>query len=162
DLVQMLVGRAHKGTAISVLEGIGTVMAVVWQPMAGAISDRWVSPLGRRRPFIIAGTVGDVIFLAGLALSGSYWVLVIFYPLLHAFLHPFSLDLRRHRDFAWLMGSRLLILMGIVGLQSFAFFYFSDVYFAGDRKQTTVATSVLLGLVVLVGLLVTWPAAKLC
>ena len=253
DLVQMLVGRAHKGTAISVLEGIGTVMAVVWQPMAGAISDRWVSPLGRRRPFIIAGTVGDVIFLVGLALSGSYWVLVIFYLLLqtasntaqgpyqgllpdvvphqqrgeasgyygianlvgilagtvgaglllhrygpvvaiasiavlltvtmlvtvtlvpdtavpveeqfesplHAFLHTFSLDLRRHRDFAWLMGSRLLILMGIVGLQSFAFFYFSDVYFAGDRKQTTVATSVLLGLVVLVGLLVTWPAAKL-
>lgn len=253
DLVQMLVGRAHKGTAISVLEGIGTVMAVVWQPMAGAISDRWVSPLGRRRPFIIAGTVGDVIFLVGLALSGSYWVLVVFYLLLQtasntaqgpyqgllpdlvpheqrgeasgyygianlvgilagtvgaglllhrygpvvaiasiavlltvtmlvtvilvpdtaapveeqfvspvqAFLHTFSLDLRRHRDFAWLMGSRLLILMGIVGLQSFAFFYFSDVYFAGDRRQTTVATSVLLGLVVLVGLLVTWPAAKL-
>ena len=42
------------------------------QPMAGAISDRWSSPLGRRRPFIIAGTVGDVIFLVGLALSGSY------------------------------------------------------------------------------------------
>ena len=253
DLVQILVGRAHKGTAISVLEGIGTVMAVVWQPMAGAISDRWSSPLGRRRPFIIAGTVGDVIFLVGLALSGSYWVLVIFYFLLQtasntaqgpyqgllpdvvpheqrgeasgyygianlvgilagtvgaglllhrygpvvaiasiavlltvtmlvtvifvpdtaapveeqfesplqAFLHTFSLDLRRYRDFGWLMASRLLILMGVVGLQSFAFFYFSDVYFAGDRKQTTVATSVLLGLVVLVGLLVTWPAAKL-
>ena len=82
DLVQHLVGRAHKGTAISVLEGIGTVMAVLWQPMAGAISDRWRSPMGRRRPFIIAGTVGDVIFLTGLALSGSYWVLVIFYFLL--------------------------------------------------------------------------------
>jgi MFS family permease len=253
DLVQHLVGRAHKGTAISVLEAIGTVMAVVWQPMAGSISDRWQSPWGRRRPFIVAGTVGDVIFLCGLALSGSYWVLVIFYFLLqtasntaqgpyqgllpdvvpreqrgeasgyygvanlvgilagtvgggfllhqygrgvaivsiaalltatmlvtvrlvpdvakptetqftspwHAFVHTFTLDLRRHRDFGWLMASRLLILMGVVGLQSFAFFYFSDVFFPADRKETTLATSVLLGLVVLVGLIVTWPAAKL-
>jgi MFS family permease len=80
---------------------------------------------------------------------------------LAAFLHTFSLDLRLHRDFAWLMVSRLLILMGVVGLQSFAFFYFGDVFFAGNRRQTTLATSILLGLVVLVGLLVTWPAAKL-
>ena len=253
DLVQHLVGRAHKGTAISVLEGIGTVMAVIWQPMAGSISDRWQSPFGRRRPFIVAGTVGDVIFLCGLALSGSYWMLVIFYFLLqtasntaqgpyqgllpdvvpaeqrgsasgyygvanlvgilagtlgagfllhqygrgaaiasiaalltltmlvtvlkvpdvarpteaqfespgHAFRHTFTLDLRKHRDFGWLMASRLLILMGVLGLQSFAFFYFSDVFFPYDRKETTLATSVLLGLVVLVGLAVTWPAAKL-
>jgi len=253
DLVQHLVGRAHKGTAISVLEGIGTVMAVVWQPMAGSISDRWQSSWGRRRPFIVVGTIGDVIFLAGLALSGSYWVLVIFYFLLQtasntaqgpyqgllpdvvapeqrgeasgyygmanlvgilagtvgagfllhqygrgvaiasiaaflvvtmlvtvlkvpdlaqprdeqfrtpwqAFSHTFTLDLRKHRDFVWLMASRLLILMGILGLQSFAFFYFSDVFFPNDRKETTLATSVLLGLVVLVGLAVTWPAAKL-
>nr|MDQ6919289.1 MFS transporter [Candidatus Dormibacteraeota bacterium] len=253
DIVQHLVGRAHKGTAISVLEAIGTVMAVVWQPMAGSISDRWQSPFGRRRPFIVAGTVGDVIFLAGLALSGSYWVLVVFYFLLqtasntaqgpyqgllpdvvppeqrgaasgyygvanlvgilagtlgagfllhrygravaivsiaalltvtmlvtvlkvpdrakptekqfespwHAFAHTFTLDLGKHRDFGWLMASRLLILMGILGLQSFAFFYFSDVFFPFDRKETTLATSVLLGLVVLVALAVTWPAAKL-
>ncbi|HEY8681203.1 MAG TPA: MFS transporter [Candidatus Dormibacteraeota bacterium] len=253
DLVQHLVGRAHKGTAISVLEGIGTVMAVVWQPMAGSISDRWQSPFGRRRPFIVAGTIGDVIFLCGLALSGSYWMLVIFYFLLQsasntaqgpyqgllpdavppeqrgsasgyygvanlvgilagtlgagfllhqygrgvaiasiaalltatmlvtvlkvpdlarpteaqfsspwaAFIHTFRLDLRRHRDFGWLMASRLLILMGILGLQSFAFFYFSDVFFPFDRKETTLATSFLLGLVVLVALAVTWPAAKL-
>ena len=253
DLVQHLVAPAHKGTAISILEGIGTVMAVVWQPMAGSISDRWQSSWGRRRPFIVAGTVGDVIFLAGIALSGSYWVLVVFYLLLqtasntaqgpyqgllpdvvpheqrgeasgyygvanlvgilagtlgagfllhrygrvaaiasiallltvtmlvtvfkvpdtakpteaqfgspwHAFVHTFTLDLRKHRDFGWLMASRLLILMGILGLQSFAFFYFSDVFFPNDRKETTLATAVLLGLVVMVGLAVTWPAAKL-
>jgi MFS family permease len=253
DLVTHLVGRAHKGTALSVLEAVGTVMAVVWQPMAGSISDRWRGPLGRRRPFIIAGTIGDVIFLTGLALSGSYWVLIVFYFLLQtasntaqgpyqgllpdvvpadqrgeasgyygvanllgiflgtvgagfllhqygrwlavesiaamlaatmlvtiafvpdtvqptrdqfgspwsAFRETFNIDLRRHRDFAWLMGSRLLILMGVVGLQSFVFFYFADAYFPGDRRETTLATSVLLGLVVLVALLVTFPAAKL-
>jgi len=253
DIVQHLVGRAHKGTGLSVLEGIGTVMAVIWQPMAGSISDRWRSPIGRRKPFIIAGTAGDVIFLVGMALAGSYWVLVVFYFLLqtasntaqgpyqgllpdvvpreqrgeasgyygvanllgilagtvgagfllrqygttaaigsiaglllltmlvtvalvpdtavpisaqyrspwNAFTDTFDIDPRRHRDFAWLMGSRLLILMGVVGLQSFSFFYFADVFFQADRKETTLATSVLLGLVVLVALLVTWPAARL-
>jgi MFS family permease len=253
DLVVHRVGRAHKGVGLSVLEAIGTVMAVVWQPMAGSISDRWRGPLGRRRPFIIAGTVGDLIFLTGLALSGSYWVLVVFYFLLQtasntaqgpyqgllpdvvpaeqrgtasgyygvanllgilagtvgagyllhqygrfvavesialalastmlvtvvlvpdnvrptaepfkspleAFRQTFDIDLRKHRDFAWLMGSRLLILMGVVGLQSFAFFYFADVFFPGDRRATTAATSQLLGLVVLVALLVTYPAARL-
>src|SRR5258708_22372610 len=57
-------------------------MAVVWQPVVGAISDRTRSRWGRRRPFIVVGTVGDVIFLVGLALSGSYWLVVIFYFLL--------------------------------------------------------------------------------
>ena len=253
DLVQHLVGRAHKGVGLSVLEGIGTVMAVVWQPMAGSISDRWRGPFGRRRPFILAGTIGDLVFLTGLALAGSYWVLAIFYFLLQtasntaqgpyqgllpdavpveqrgqasgyygvanllgilagtvgagyllhqygrfvavesialclaitmlvtvtlvpdtarptagqfespweAFRTTFAIDLRRHADFAWLMGSRLLILMGVVGLQSFAFFYFADVFFPGDRRETTAATSLLLGLVVFVALLVTFPAARL-
>jgi len=40
DLVQQLVGNADKGKALSLLEGIGTVMAVVWQPVIGAVSDR--------------------------------------------------------------------------------------------------------------------------
>jgi len=82
DLVLQLVGRAHKGVALAVLEGIGALMAVVWQPVVGAISDRTHTRWGRRRPFIVVGTVGDVIFLIGLALSGSYWLVVVFYFLL--------------------------------------------------------------------------------
>jgi len=61
DLVAHLVGNAHKGAALGVLEGVGSLMAVVWQPMAGSISDRWQSPWGRRRPFIVAGTVGALL-----------------------------------------------------------------------------------------------------
>ena len=51
-------------------------------------------------------------------------------------------------SFLWLMASRLLILMGIVGIQSFAFFFFSDTFFRGDTRATTTATTVLVGLVV--------------
>lgn len=253
DLVKELVGPAHKGTALSLLEGLGTVLAVVWQPMAGAISDRTRSRFGRRRPFIVGGTIGDVIFLVGIALSGSYGVLIVFYFLLQAasntaqgpyqgllpdavpedqrgdasgfyglgnllgtlagvvgggllltnygripaiasiailllltmvvtvtrvpdvappvheqfssplqaFRHTFTLDLRRDRDFAWLMASRLLILMGIVGLQTFALFYLADVFFAHDRHGARIATIIMLGGVVVAALLVTWPAARL-
>ena len=44
DMVQSLVGHEHKGVALSTLEGIGTIMAVVWQPLAGSISDRTRTP----------------------------------------------------------------------------------------------------------------------
>jgi MFS family permease len=252
DAVREIVGSARQGTALSVLEGIGTVVAVVWQPVAGTLSDRTRSRWGRRRPYLVTGTVGDVLFLLGLALSGSFWPLVVFYTLLqlasntaqgpyqglapdvvpenqrgtasgfyglanlfgilagtlvagyilgHAgrpaavssialflvvtmlvtvlfvperrdlpparvgsplevVLATFGTPLR-HPSFLWLMGSRLLILMGIVGIQSFAFFYFADSFFHGNSKATTNATAGLVGLVVLLAILVTWPAAKL-
>src|SRR5260370_19502544 len=57
-------------------------MAVVWQPLVGSYSDRTRTRFGRRHPFIVAGTVGDVIFLIGIALSGTYWMVLIFYFLL--------------------------------------------------------------------------------
>src|SRR5438552_12932544 len=59
------------------------------------------------------------------------------------------------------MISRLLILMGILGIQSFAFFYFPDAFFHGDSRTTTSATAGLVGLVLLLAILVTWPAARL-
>jgi Na+/melibiose symporter-like transporter len=79
DLILQFVGRAHEGIASSALKSIGTLMAIVWQPIVGGISDRAVTPWGRRRPFIAVGTVGDVLFLIGIALAGSYWWLVVFY-----------------------------------------------------------------------------------
>lgn len=51
----------------------------MWQPIVGGISDRTTTRWGRRRPFIFAGTVGDLIFLTGIALAGSYWWLVALY-----------------------------------------------------------------------------------
>src|SRR5439155_202857 len=82
DMIIHFVGQAHEGVAASFLKSIGTVMAIVWQPIVGGISDRTVTPWGRRRPFIAAGTVGDLLFLAGIALAGNYWWLVLFYFLL--------------------------------------------------------------------------------
>lgn len=253
DVVQEVVGSASKGRALSLLEGIGMVVAVLWQPVAGTISDRTRTRFGRRKPFLFTGTVGDLIFLAGLALSGAFWPLVIFYTLLQLASNtaqgpyqglapdivpeeqrgtasgyyglanlfgiltgtvvagvilsksgrpaaigsialfllvtmvvtvvfvPERTDMEpvppgqtplgvvrdtfttplAYPDFMWLMGSRLLILMGIVGIQSFTLFYFSDTFFHSNNRATTNATTALVGLVVLLAILVTWPAARL-
>ena len=82
DMIIQFVGRANEGTASSVLKSIGTLVAIIWQPIVGGISDRTVTPWGRRRPFIAVGTAGDLLFLTGIALAGNYWWLVAGYFLL--------------------------------------------------------------------------------
>ena len=252
NMILEFVGSAHEGVASSVLKSIGAVMAFVWQPIVGGVSDRTVTRWGRRRPFIVAGTAGDVLFLIGIALAGSYWWVVVFYFLLQlasntaqapyqgllpdvvpesqrgsasgyygianlvgiaggvvgagillarlgrgaaiasiiavliatmlvtVLLVPdrvapvtgqfrgakeliaktFGVPLR-HRDFLWLMASRLLIFMGFGGLQNFSYFYFDNVFFHHDNRATAVAASTLLGIGIAVAALVTWPASRL-
>jgi MFS family permease len=59
------------------------------------------------------------------------------------------------------MASRLLILMGIVGIQSFLYFYFSNVFFHGDAAKVGAAFSTTLGSAIVVAILVSVPAARL-
>jgi Na+/melibiose symporter-like transporter len=82
QMILQFVGQANEGVAASLLKSLGTLVAIIWQPIVGGISDRTVTRWGRRRPFIAAGTAGDVLFLIGIALSGSYWWVVVFYFLL--------------------------------------------------------------------------------
>ena len=82
EMIIQFVGRANEGTAASFLKSLGTLVAIIWQPIVGGISDRTVTRWGRRRPLIVSGTVGDLLFLTGIALSGSYWWVVLFYFLL--------------------------------------------------------------------------------
>ena len=57
------VGDAHKGAGVAILEGVGTFVAVFWQPILGALSDRTRSRFGRRKPYIAVGTALSVVFL---------------------------------------------------------------------------------------------------
>lgn len=51
------------------------ILAVFLLPIFGALSDRCKSPLGRRRPYIFAGTVLAVLFMMALPfIAGSYHV----------------------------------------------------------------------------------------
>lgn len=63
------VNYQEKNTTLGLLTFVGLCIAVVIQPISGAVSDRWNSIWGRRRPLILLGTLGDFIFLALLAWS---------------------------------------------------------------------------------------------
>ena len=70
---------ARKNTYLGLLTFVGLLLAMVIQPMAGAVSDGWVSRYGRRRPLMVLGTLFDFVFLALLAWAGGLTWLVIGY-----------------------------------------------------------------------------------
>lgn len=207
----------NKNTYLAVLEGLGTIFAVVWQPAIGAISDRSTFAIGRRRPYIAVGALGVVICLCLMAIVPSFWMLFVIYSALQLFSNTcqgpyqgmlpdqvpddqrgqasgyygalqmaglvlaailigvvipdrlrwisilsialvvavtaamavfgvpdvrttrrssqtlgksialsFVLDVKRYPDFAWLMVSRLLFLIALVGIQRFALNFLQD------------------------------------
>jgi len=62
---------ARKNTYLGLLTFVGLLLAMVIQPIAGAISDGWISRWGRRRPLMVLGTLFDFVFLALLAWVGG-------------------------------------------------------------------------------------------
>jgi Na+/melibiose symporter-like transporter len=58
------------------------MLAIVVQPIAGAISDRSRFRWGRRRPFILGGTLVAMLFLAGIGWAGSFLAIFAIYCLL--------------------------------------------------------------------------------
>ena len=76
-LVQQFVPQALKNTYYGGLRTAGLIVAILVQPLAGLLSDRSTLRWGRRRPFILLGTILDLVFLTLVALSGNYWMLFI-------------------------------------------------------------------------------------
>ncbi len=74
-LVAEFVGDAVKGTYLGMLRSAGLIVAIIVQPMAGLLSDRSTLAWGRRRPFILLGTLFDLLFLVIIGLAGNYWLL---------------------------------------------------------------------------------------
>ncbi len=62
-LVALFVPPASKNTLLANLRVVGLAIAMMVQPMAGALSDRNTSRWGRRRPFIALSAVLNVVFL---------------------------------------------------------------------------------------------------
>lgn len=76
------VGEAEKNTALGALTFIGLVIAMLSQPVAGALSDSTNSRWGRRKPYIIGGGIVLLILLPGIGLAGSLGVLFLVYCLM--------------------------------------------------------------------------------
>ena len=66
--VQAIAGPAHKVAVLGWVTGIGAAVAMIANPVAGALSDRTVGRFGRRRPWIAGGTLAGsaaLVLLAG-------------------------------------------------------------------------------------------------
>jgi Na+/melibiose symporter-like transporter len=73
---------ANVGLLLALMNGAAVVVAIVVQPTVGAISDYTVSRWGRRKPYIVIGSILDVVFLAGIAFSQGYLAILVFLVLL--------------------------------------------------------------------------------
>jgi MFS family permease len=73
------VPETQKNTWLGLLTFFGLILAMIIQPLSGALSDRWGSKMGRRRPFVLLGTAGDLVFLLIMGLIGGLPALFIGY-----------------------------------------------------------------------------------
>jgi MFS family permease len=75
-------GEENLGVLMALVVTVGVIAPIFIQPTIGTISDYTVTRWGRRKPYIVIGTLLDVLFLVGLATSQTYVSLVAFYFLL--------------------------------------------------------------------------------
>ncbi len=75
-LVALFVPEANRNGALGWISTAGLIIAMLVQPAAGLLSDRSTLRFGRRRPFLLVGTLFDLIFLLLIALAGNFWMLL--------------------------------------------------------------------------------------
>ena len=76
------VSEAQKNTYLGLLTFTGLVLAMAVQPIAGAISDRSSFRWGRRRPYILLGSIVALLLIPGIGLAESYIAIFVVYCLL--------------------------------------------------------------------------------
>src|SRR6266702_5453244 len=72
SMVAKFLGDAHKDINLTLVVAWGTLVAVVVNPLVGAISDYATFRMGRRRPFMIIGTIFNIIILVLFAFAPSW------------------------------------------------------------------------------------------
>src|SRR2546425_7941895 len=70
--VLRFVPESQKGFYLGLLFAVGAAMAMVISPISGALSDRSTLPMGRRRPFVIAGVLLNCLGLLAMRYAPTY------------------------------------------------------------------------------------------
>jgi MFS family permease len=70
-------GNAQQAIFLGWLSALGAVLALVVQPIVGALSDSTPGPFGRRRPHIVAGTLLLIVGIVGLGLATDVSIFVL-------------------------------------------------------------------------------------
>lgn len=90
-LVQQFVGEAQQGAYFGRLRLWALMAALLTQALMGMLSDRATFRWGRRRPFILAGTLADLAAIVAIGYSAEmhglsgFWFLFVVYILLQFF-----------------------------------------------------------------------------
>ena len=74
-LIQGFVGAERQGTAYGNLRLYTLMVALLVQALAGMLSDHSTARWGRRRPFILVGTLLNIACIIAMGASPSYWFL---------------------------------------------------------------------------------------
>src|SRR5699024_2984783 len=72
-----IVPAAEKATGLGIVFSVGAVVALVANPLAGALSDRTRRRFGRRRPWLVGGMLVGALGLLIIATGNSIVVLLI-------------------------------------------------------------------------------------
>jgi MFS family permease len=83
--IDAVVPKASQGTAIGLAVSVGGLFAMTVPPIVGAISDRLTTPVGRRRPIMIGGTLLTLPGLLVLATAQSYGQIIVGYAIVQFF-----------------------------------------------------------------------------
>lgn len=75
---------ALKNTYLGGMTFAGLILAMTIQPLSGALSDRTQSRWGRRRPWMVGGTLATLLVLAAMNAAAGFWTLLITYLLLQS------------------------------------------------------------------------------
>ncbi len=75
----VFVDDARKNTVLGMLTFFGLIIALLVQPLSGALSDAWPSRYGRRRPLLVLGTLADLVFLYLIATAHDLGTLALGY-----------------------------------------------------------------------------------
>jgi len=81
-VAEEFVPLAEQGDALFRMTALGALIAMLVQPTVGTISDYTISRWGRRKPYIVIGSVLDVVFLLGIASSNTVLAIAVFVILL--------------------------------------------------------------------------------
>ena len=81
-VAESFVPVAEQGDALFRMTALGAFIAVLVQPTVGTISDYTISRWGRRKPYIVIGSILDVVFLLGIASSNTVLAIAVFVVLL--------------------------------------------------------------------------------
>lgn len=154
--------EADKNAALGLLISTGLILAMIVQPLVGAISDRSGFNLGRRRPFILLGSLFLLLFLPSIGLASSYTLLFVAYCFLqissntvqgpHQGLIPDLVPVGK-RGLASGVKGFLEILGGVALLYPIAIFM--DYYAIGQGSQWLWLSLALPGIVIFTFLIVT-------